>query len=60
MNDNMNLVNEILELKRTIRELTKENKSLKQQLSNMSWKTNPDRMGGGYTIDEIVASTEWR
>jgi hypothetical protein len=28
--------------------------------SDESWATNPDRMGGAFTADEITESTTWR
>ncbi len=47
------LENEIERLRATIIEL-------QRQLSEQSWKLNPDRMGGQFTQDEINRAKEWR
>lgn len=35
-------------------------KELEAKLYESSWKTNPDRMGGSFTQDEIDNATAWR
>ena len=33
---------------------------LKKRASADSWRTNPDRMGGSFSNDEITKTNEWR
>ena len=35
-------------------------KQLEDRLSDLSWKTNPDRMGGSFSQDEIDRANTWR
>jgi hypothetical protein len=35
-------------------------RKLDNQLSDASWVTNPDRMGGAFTDQEIADSTSWK
>jgi hypothetical protein len=51
--DHSELVDEIIRLRLRVKELETDN-------SNMSWQTNPDRMGGSFTQDEIDNAKAWR
>lgn len=44
---------EVCELKRQVAEL-------KKQTSDDSWITNPDRMGGSFTADELDPNGGWK
>lgn len=35
-------------------------RKLEKQISDASWVTNPDRMGGAFTEDELRTSSIWR
>ncbi len=43
-----------------VQSLMNENKSLTKQASDDSWITNPDRMGGQFTQDEIDNAGAWK
>lgn len=50
------LVININELKRILADLEK----VAKKSADKSWETNPDRMGGAFTQEEIDNATAWR
>ena len=47
------ILHELWFLRRRVRQL-------EQQLSDQSWQTNPDRMGGSFSQSEIDDASAWR
>jgi len=45
---------------KTLQELQDKISSLQKQIDDNSWVTNPDRMGGAFTQQEIADAQTWR
>ena len=45
---------------RTLQELQNKVDRLQKKINDASWVTNPDRMGGAFTQQEIADSQAWR
>jgi hypothetical protein len=43
-----------------IKQLLRENASMRKANSDMGWRLNPDRMGGQFTEEEVNRGNEWR
>jgi hypothetical protein len=56
VDENIQLVLEIKALKLKLKLGKKENEDLKAKIRNDSWASNPDRMGGCFTQEEIERS----
>jgi hypothetical protein len=50
----------IAELKRILRDVEQCEPSLPGEGNNSSWITNPDRMGGSFTEDELDPNRGWK
>ena len=50
----------VAELERILADLRKVQAAEAAEKITRSWETNPDRMGGCYTSEEIAASRGWR
>lgn len=53
---NLTELNNILEHVRLVKQT---DTKVQQDASDLSWKANPDRMGGCYTFEEIASSRGW-